>query len=396
MTARPSRTPSDSHAAPSANLATTFNVVRGGEPHSTEARPSDGAPAHTTASQQEQRRHDLSPAIVGVDSGLRLVMEQVEMVTGSDVPVLILGETGTGKEVVARCIHERSNRKAQPFLRVNCGAIPSELVDSELFGHERGSFTGASDQRRGWFERADKGTLFLDECGELPLAAQVRLLRILQDGTFMRVGGEELLHVDVRVVAATHRDLQAMIEHKAFRADLWYRLSVFPIRLPPLRERIGDLPALIAHFSAQAAARFGIPRCALSDAHLKLLVDHAWPGNIRELAATIERAVLLGRGKYLDISGALGAILLPSTASITAAGSRPVAQNEAEIDTTAENSILSLNEAMRAHIENVLRSTHGRVDGPFGAAKLLRINSHTLRARMQKLGIDWKQFRCQD
>ncbi len=171
------------------------------------------------------------------------------MVADSDVPVLILGETGSGKEVVARAIHERSERKTGPFLRVNCGAIPSELVDSELFGHERGSFTGASAQRRGWFERADGGTLFLDECGELPLAAQVRLLRILQDGTFMRVGGEDTLHVDVRVIAATHRDLQNMIERKTFRADLWYRLSVFPIRLPPLRERSGDIPALVDHFS---------------------------------------------------------------------------------------------------------------------------------------------------
>ena len=179
-------------------------------------------------------RHDISDSIVGADTGLKPVMEQIELVARSDAPVLILGETGAGKEVVARAIHQRSRRASGPFLRVNCGAIPPDLVDSELFGHERGSFTGAVGTRQGWFERSDGGTLFLDECGELTPAAQVRLLRILQDGTFERVGGERPLHVDVRVVAATHRDLAAMIGDGQFRQDLWYRLSVFPIRLPPL------------------------------------------------------------------------------------------------------------------------------------------------------------------
>ena len=205
-------------------------------------------------------RNDLSDAIVGVESGLRAVMDRVSLVARADIPVFILGETGSGKEVVARAIHKQSRRENGPFMRVNCGAIPPELVDSELFGHERGSFTGATALRKGWFERADRGTLFLDECGELPPAAQVRLLRILQDGTFERVGGEKQIHVDVRVVAATHRNLQAMVGEGTFREDLWYRLAVFPIHLPPLRDRPEDIPALAAHFALRAAKRFGLPQ----------------------------------------------------------------------------------------------------------------------------------------
>ena len=185
-------------------------------------------------------------------------MEQVQLVAPSDTPVLILGETGSGKEVVARAIHSRSRRASGPFLRINCGAISPDLVDSELFGHERGSFTGAVAERKGWFERADCGTLFLDECGELPLPAQVRLLRVLQDGTFQRVGGERPMHVDVRVVAATHRDLPAMVASGQFREDLWYRIAVFPVRLPPLRERLTDIPALATHFALRAAKRLGL------------------------------------------------------------------------------------------------------------------------------------------
>src|SRR5262245_4207787 len=207
-------------------------------------------------------RNDLADAIVGIESGLRPVMDRVNLVARADIPVLILGETGSGKEVVARAIHKQSRRDNGPFLRVNCGAIPPELVDSELFGHERGSFTGATALRKGWFERADRGTLFLDECGELPPAAQVRLLRILQDGTFERVGGERQIHVDVRVVAATHRNLQAMVGEGTFREDLWYRLAVFPIHLPPLRDRPEDIPALAAHFALRAAKKFGLTSCA--------------------------------------------------------------------------------------------------------------------------------------
>ena len=203
-------------------------------------------------------RKDVGDTIVGEDSGLRQVMQRVDMVSRSDVPVLILGETGTGKELVARAIHNRSDRHSGPFIRVNCGAIPRELIDSQLFGHEKGSFTGAADTRQGWFERADMGTLFLDEIGELPLDAQVRFLRVLQDGFVERVGSADPIRVNVRVVAATHRDLASMVRESTFREDLWYRIAVFPILLPPLRERPEDIPAMARHFAERAAVRFGL------------------------------------------------------------------------------------------------------------------------------------------
>src|SRR4029453_8506677 len=200
---------------------------------------------------------------------------------------------GTGKEVVSRAIHTRSTRGAAPFIRVNCGAIPSELVDSQLFGHERGSFTGAADTRKGWFERADGGTLFLDEIGELPLPAQVRLLRVLQDGFIERVGGQQPLKVDVRIVAATHRDLAAMVKNATFREDLWYRINVFPILLPRLAERIEDIPALARHLAQRAANRFGLPFVEPTTADLHALLNYSWPGNIRELGAVMHRAAIL-------------------------------------------------------------------------------------------------------
>ena len=217
-------------------------------------------------------RKELGDAIVGAEAGLAPVMERVGLVAGLDVPVLLLGETGSGKEVVARAIHARSRRAAGPFLRVNCGAIPPGLIDSELFGHERGSFTGALGERRGWFERADRGTLFLDEIGELPLEAQVRLLRVLQDHTLERVGGHRPVSVDVRIVAATHRDLRGLIAEGRFREDLWYRIAVFPIDLPPLRDHIEDVPALANHFALRAATRFGTPPRIPSPEDLELLV----------------------------------------------------------------------------------------------------------------------------
>ena len=231
-------------------------------------------------------------AIVGADAGLREVMRQVEQVARTESPVLLLGETGSGKDVVARSIHRRSTRADGPILRVNCGAIAPDLIDSELFGHERGSFTGASALRRGWFERADGGTLFLDEIGELPLAAQVRLLRVLQDGTFERVGGQEELRTDVRVIAATHRDLAAMVRLGRFREDLWYRIHVFAIRLPPLRQRRGDIADLAAYFADRAGRRLGAEKLAVTAADLVLLQGYDWPGNVRELQNEIQRLVI--------------------------------------------------------------------------------------------------------
>jgi len=226
-------------------------------------------------------RDAILDAIVGAESGLKTVMERVELVAPSDLPVLILGETGSGKEVIARAIHQRSPRYGGPFLRVNCGAIPPELIDSELFGHEKGSFTGATGLRKGWFERADGGSLFLDEVSELPHAAQVRLLRVLQDGTFERVGGQHTLTVDVRVIAATHPDLQVKVGDGRFRQDLWYRIAVFPIELPPLRDRPEDIPALANHFAQRSARRFGFLPLTVPAEELPLLLAYSWPGNAR-------------------------------------------------------------------------------------------------------------------
>jgi len=331
--------------------------------------------------------------VIGADGGLRAVFERIERVCESDLPILILGETGSGKEVLAREIHQRSPRADGPFIRVNCGAIAPELIDSELFGHEKGSFTGATSQRRGWFERAHGGSLFLDEVGELPLAAQVRLLRILQDGMLSRVGGETDFKVDVRVIAATHRDLPAMIQDGRFREDLWYRLATFPVVLPPLRERQQDIAALAGHFARRAAKRFGLKLCLLSAGDLLLLSNYAWPGNVRELAAVIDRAAILGGGERLDIATALGAgVAAPSR--VAAAGDARAGASRPLRRAHEEDSFPTLDEAMRQHISAALARTHGRIDGPHGAARILDINPHTLRARMRKLGVDWGQFKA--
>lgn len=348
------------------------------------ARLQEAAQAENRALLARLNRQDVVGTIVGADAGLRAIMERVEQVAPTDAPVLLLGETGTGKEVIARSIHAKSKRASGPVVRVNCGALPPGLIDSELFGHERGSFTGAVQARKGWFERADSGTLFLDEIGELPLDAQVRLLRILQDGTLERVGGQRPATVDVRIVAATHRDLHAMVARREFREDLWYRISVFPIWLPPLRERKEDIPALAAHFAWSAGTRLGGVPLSLGQAEVAALLDYAWPGNVRELAAVIERAAILGGGRTLDVAGALGQ---------PRAAERP-REPEARVGARAEPpAAASLDMAMKQHIERALATSLGRVEGPFGAAAALGINPQTLRARMRKLGIDWKRYR---
>jgi hydrogenase-4 transcriptional activator len=358
----------------------------------TDARPSRrAAPARPPA--------DTDAAIVGERQGLRAVMDLVVRAAPADVPVLIVGETGSGKEVVARAIHERSARAACPIVRVNCGAIPPELVDSELFGHERGSFTGAVSARKGWFERADGGTLFLDEIGELPLAAQVRLLRVLQDGTFERVGGHATQSVDVRIVAATHRDLSKMVMLGQFRRDLWYRLNVFPIHLPPLRARAEDIGLFATHFAALAGERlFGTPVVPTPE-DVALLRAQAWPGNVRELAAVIERAALLGGGRALEVAAALAsqpgdddapppAVDAPSVAEMP-----PPARAAAAPARDARSGVRPLEAVLVEAIERALLATSGRIEGPGGAAALLGVNPHTLRARMRKLGVDWSRFR---
>jgi transcriptional regulator with GAF, ATPase, and Fis domain len=335
-------------------------------------------------------RSDSGETIVGDSEGLAQVMQRVDLVSRSEVPVLILGETGTGKELVARAIHNRSDRHDGPFLRVNCGAIPRELIDSQLFGHEKGSFTGASEARQGWFERADMGTLFLDEIGELPLDAQVRFLRVLQDGYVERVGGAKAIRVNVRVVAATHRDLASMVRESMFREDLWYRIAVFPILLPPLRDRTEDIPALAKHFSQRAATRFGLAPVLPSDSDVELLQEYDWPGNIRELGAVIDRAAILGDGHSLEIAAALG------VAPPIGMQASPVdVNNAASTGLQRRLRLPTLDDAMKAHIEAALRAARGRIEGPRGAAKLLAINPHTLRARMRKLKINWTTFREQ-
>lgn len=344
-----------------------------------------------------------SPEILGARWGLRDVLEKVSLVAPSDVPVLLLGETGSGKEVIARAIHDQSPRSHGPFLRVNCGAIPPELVDSELFGHEKGSFTGAVTQRKGWFERADQGTLLLDECGELTLAAQVRLLRILQEGSFERVGGEREINVDVRVIAATHKDLQVMVREGRFREDLWYRLAVFPIIIPPLRERRQDIAEMAAQFALQASRRLGFPPLVPTEEDLSYLAAHSWPGNVRELKGVMERALILGGGKELRVAHALADSTMQRSSEQSGqnglnglSGSGQPAPVKSRPDVRVGGRFETLDEAMARHIKKALEVTHGRIEGRGGAAHLLGINPHTLRGRMRKLGIDWKQFRPPD
>ena len=258
-------------------------------------------------------------------------------------------------------------------MRVNCGAIPHELIDSQLFGHEKGAFTGATECRQGWFERADGGTLLLDELGELPLAAQVRLLRVLQDGWLDRVGSQKPVSVDVRILAATHRDLPRMVAEGKFREDLWYRLAVFPIVIPSLREHREDIPELARHFAARAAARFGLYPVEPTEEDIGLLISYSWPGNIRELAAVIDRAAILGDGKQLEVAKSLGLPSLPFEAkSALPEFSRASPKSIAAAD------IAPLEDVVRRHIESALAAASGRIEGTRGAAQLLKINPHTL------------------
>lgn len=356
------------------------------------ARLREALQADRSALLSRLAKDDIGETLIGRDGGLRGVVAQVRQVARTDVPVLILGETGSGKEVVARALHAQSSRSGGPIVRVNCGAIPTELVDSELFGHERGAFTGAVGQRKGWFERADGGTLFLDEIGELAPAAQVRLLRVLQEGTLERVGGTQTIVVDVRIVAATHRRLDTMVGEGKFREDLWYRLSVFPIQLPPLRARLEDLPALTAHFAKRASRRLGVDglEARISSADLAVLSRYSWPGNVRELGAVVERAAILGNGRRLDLVEALETGR--SRHSMAPKSPEP-SENEISTVVRSGGAFSSLDEAMADHIKLALSQARGRIEGRDGAAELLDINPHTLRARMRRLGIDWHRFR---
>ena len=303
--------------------------------------------------------------LIGGSTSLKNVLKNVERVAPTDSTVLITGETGTGKELIARAIHNLSPRKGRPLVKVNCAAIPAGLIESELFGHEKGAFTGALMKKMGRFEVADKGTIFLDEIGELPLDLQSKLLRVLQEGEFERVGGTQTFKVNVRVIAATNRDLEQQSKMGHYRADLYYRLNVFPIHLPALREREGDIPLLVQYFVRKFAANLGKKIDRIPERMIAALQRYPWPGNIRELEHVIERAVILSEGPELEPIDWL------SQPGGKAGPGKP----------------LTLEEMERQHIVDVLEQTNWRVSGEKGAAKILGLNPTTLEARMKKLGI---------
>ncbi|MEG2172867.1 MAG: sigma-54 dependent transcriptional regulator [Desulfovibrionaceae bacterium] len=342
--------------------------------------------------------------LVGASAGLKKVGEAIQQLQNMESPVLILGETGTGKELVASAIQENSRRRRAAFVKVNCGAIPESLLNSELFGHEKGAFTGASTLHVGRFEQANGGTLFLDEVGELSLHAQVHLLRVLQDGMIQRIGSTKTIKVNVRIIAATNRDLAHMRQQGLFREDLFHRLCVFPINVPPLRERLEDIPLLVKHLVDKAALRLGVPAPPILTKSFDSLMGYSWPGNVRELENLVERALILNPAGPLDMAPFLPSALRPL----------PMPPHSAEdpvlhalIDQRIAMALRSLplmplpapqapasfQNSMRELIENALERCHGKVYGPYGAAEQLQINHNTLRARMQKLGINPKQFR---
>ena len=306
--------------------------------------------------------------VVGGSAAISRVLATVAQVAATDTTVLITGETGTGKELIARAIHRGGSRAARPMIAVNCGAISATLVESELFGHEKGAFTGALNRKIGRFELADGGTLFLDEIGDLPLDLQVRLLRVLQEGEFTRVGGAETVRADVRVIAATHRDLPAAVRAGTFRQDLYYRLNVFPIKSPPLRDRREDIPLLVRHFTDHFAARLGKRIETIPSPLLDRLLAYQWPGNIRELANVIERSVIVTSGPTLQLAEW-------ATGQYQPIGLAAVASSQ------------SLEAMERDHIVRTLERTRWKVSGPGGAAEALNLKATTLEARIKKLGI---------
>jgi transcriptional regulator with GAF, ATPase, and Fis domain len=321
---------------------------------------------------REEIRQEAGEAIVGADFGLKASMEAVRLVAPQQSPVLLLGPTGTGKELLANAIHSFSTRRDKPFIKVNCGAIPDTLMDSELFGFEKGAFTGALQRKRGKLERAHGGTIFLDEVAELSPSAQTRLLRVLQNGEIERVGGTETLTLDIRVIAATHRDLSSMVDEGVFRSDLFYRLNVFPVAVPSLAERKADIPALVHHFMHKKSRRLGLSGVPTMEPRaMERLLAYDWPGNVRELENAVERELILCRGNPLTFMNVDPA--------------RPTRDPE-----SAERSTVAfecLDDMVRRHIGRALKRADGRVAGTGGAAELLEIHPQTLRHRMKKLGI---------
>jgi len=311
--------------------------------------------------------HEAIEGIVGKSKALQQVIEKVKVVAPTDTSVLVIGESGTGKEKVAHAVHELSDRKSKPIVVVNCAALPHSLIESELFGHEKGSFTGANTQRIGKFEQADGGTIFLDEIGELPLDSQVKLLRVLQEKEIERLGGNKTIKVNVRIVAATNRSLEKEVAEGRFRLDLYYRLNVFPIELPPLRERKEDIELLATFFMNKYAAASRRNITAISEHASEQLLNYHWPGNIRELEHLMERTVLLAKTNTIENFD------LPKTV---------------EVQTVNPGPLKSMEEMERDHIMNALQSCNGKVSGTGGAAELLKIQPQTLYSKMKKLGID--------
>lgn len=344
--------------------------------------------------QELQTRQNFT--VVGAEGGMKHIVGIIARVAPQNNTVLLLGETGVGKEVVANAIHSASPRSHGPFIKVNCGAIPEELIDSELFGHEKGAFTGATTQKKGRFERANGGTIFLDEIGELPMAAQVRLLRVLQTKEIERVGGTKSIPVDIRVIAATHRKLEQMISENKFREDLWYRINVFPIIIPPLRQRRQDIPLLVQHFIEKKSREMGLRTApTIADGALKLLTEYHWPGNVRELENVVERALIQNRDRTLQVD--------PFTFTTVKSEKRPELSEEhscvfpclarqsmdEEPQEPAPDPLQTLDAVVSKQIKETLTFTKGKVGGKDGAAALLGLNPSTLRNKMIKLGIPY-------
>jgi transcriptional regulator with GAF, ATPase, and Fis domain len=326
-------------------------------------------------------RHISVGEIVGADFGLKAVMDMVRQIAPLDNPVMLLGETGVGKEVIANAIHYSSPRKDGPFIKVNCGAIPDNLLDSELFGHEKGAFTGAVDQKRGRFERAHKGSIFLDEIGELSPQAQVRLLRVIQNNEIERVGGKSTIAINVRIIVATHRNLEEMIASGRFREDLWYRLNTFPIMIPPLRQRREDIPALIHHFLERKSKDLKIHTMpVITSADIERLKAYSWPGNVRELENLIERALIQSWGRNESEPLRFEHFTFPEKT------------DEIQGLSAVNHNLLTLDEVMSQHIQRALQLSGGKISGHNGAAQLLGINPNTLRSRMRKMGIPFTRL----
>jgi transcriptional regulator with GAF, ATPase, and Fis domain len=334
--------------------------------------------AQNTYLQEELKSVHNFEEIIGQSPALLDVIDKVNRVASTDASVLITGETGTGKELFARAIHSASRRKDKPLIKLNCAALPASLVESELFGHEKGAFSGAIQRRIGRFELAQGGTIFLDEIGEVPADVQVKLLRVLQEREFERVGGSASIKVDVRVIAATNRNLAGAIREGKFRADLFYRLNVFPMTLPPLRERDGDVPLLVQFLVAKFGARVGRRIESIEQATMERLIRYRWPGNIRELENVLERAIILANDPVLSIDPEVFA---------SAARDNTDSHLPPAADGKQATSLESLEALERNHIIAALKQTAGVIDGPKGAARILDLHPNTLRSRMKKLGI---------